>query len=70
MARRNHSGLRSQSPTASDLLKKALAQPGVEAVLEVYRGWERVEKTIRPYSQFMRGTPHFTVSNSSQPTSW
>jgi len=70
MARKNRAKSGSQPLAASELLEKAVAQPGVKSFLQVYHAWERIQGAFRPYSQFLQGTPRITVSNSSRPTNW
>jgi hypothetical protein len=54
----------------AELLRQALAQPGIRAVMQVYRSWDAVEKAARPYSQVMQDKPLITASDSSGTPSW
>ncbi len=52
------------------LAERARAQPGVEAVVEVYRQYRAVEKAVRPYMQAAQGRPLVSASDTSRPSRW
>jgi hypothetical protein len=54
----------------AELLRQARAQPGVKAVMEVYRACEAIEKSARPYSQALLDKPLIGASDSSATLSW
>ncbi len=67
MARRQNAKVNTRASRAKQLLKEARAQPGVAAVMEVYRAYRRVESAARPYIQATESRSVISTSNTSRP---
>ena len=59
-----------KADSVADLLKRAMAQPGVRTLLQVYRGCQAVQGSFNPYWQASQERPNVSASNTSHPTSW
>lgn len=50
----------------SEMLKEALARPGVREVMDVYRGWQEKDRGLDAYRSATKGTGRVATSNSSK----
>jgi hypothetical protein len=51
----------------SALLEKAMEQPGVKEVMEVYGGWMKTNEVMTAFEVYQYPYPPSTVSSSSEP---
>ena len=70
MARRQNAKVNTRASRTKQLLKEARAQPGVAAVMEVYRAYRRVESAARPYLRAVESRSVISASNTSCPNRW
>jgi hypothetical protein len=61
---------RSEGSDSRTLMEQARAQPGVEAVVEVYRRYRAVEQAARPYMRAVQGRHIVSASDTSNPSRW
>ena len=54
---------------ASDLLQKALKEPGVKELMDVYEAWLRLVGSQQPYGQVMKAKFVAFSSDNTSPTS-
>ena len=50
----------------AEMLKAALARPGVREALDVYRGWQEKDRGLDAYRSATKTPGHVTTTNSSK----
>jgi hypothetical protein len=49
----------------ADMLREALARPGVREVMEVYQNWQKVDQGLTPYRLATKEPQRVTTTNSA-----
>ena len=57
-----------RSEQVSELLQRALSQPGVREVMEVYDHWQARNRAAEPYMRAMSAKQIVSLSNCSEPS--
>ena len=49
----------------ADMLRAALARPGVREVMKVYQGWQKADQGLTPYRLATKEPQQITTTNSA-----
>lgn len=49
----------------SKILEQAMAQPGINEIMQVYGNWQKINKAIEPYMSALAPRRIVTISNRS-----